>query len=86
MQSISPGNEKKLFTFLKMGEDRTNEEVQSAINYLKLRKVKRLLLENQLDMNKEHTAEEYEMLYQTHVHLKQAEMELSSRLGAVIIK
>jgi len=86
MQSISPGNEKKLSGFLKMSEDRTNEEVQSAINYLKLRKVKRLLLENQLDMNKNHTADEYETLYQTHLHLKQAEMELSNRLGAVIIK
>lgn len=86
MQSIMPGNEKKLSTFLKMSEDKTNEEVQSAINYLKLRKVKRLLLENQLDMNKNHTSEEYEMLYQTHIHLKQAEMELSNRLGAVIIK
>ncbi|MBA2499877.1 MAG: DNA primase [Chitinophagaceae bacterium] len=86
MKSISPGNEKKLFTFLKMGEDKTNEEVQSAINYLKLRKVKRLLLENQYDMDKNQTSDEHETLYQTHLYLKQAEMELSARLGAVIIK
>lgn len=86
MQSITPGNEKKLFSYLKMGEDRSNEEVQSAIDYLKLRKIKRLILENQLDIEKLDKSEEFEIYYQTHLHLKQVEMELSSRLGAVIVK
>ena len=43
-------------SFLKTDIDRTNEEVESAINYLKLRKIKRMLLENQIDMEKKHNA------------------------------
>ena len=70
MKTVAPDNEEKLMSFLKMDEDNTNEEVESAINYLKLRKIKRMLLENQLDLEKPHTPEEYEMLHQTHEHLK----------------
>lgn len=86
IQTVSRDNEDRLMKFLKMDEDRTNEEVESAINYLKLRKIKRMLLENQLDMEKEHTADEYSMLHQTHEHLKQMEMELTRKTGAVIIR
>ncbi|RYY60793.1 MAG: DNA primase, partial [Chitinophagaceae bacterium] len=71
IQALAPDNEEKLMKFLKIDEDRTHEQVDSAINYLKLRKIKRMLLENQQDMEKEHTPEEREMLHQTHAHLKQ---------------
>ena len=86
LRSISPGNENDLMTFLKMDEDRTHIEVESALSYLKLRKIKRMLLENQLDLEKKHTPEEYRDLTQTHEHLKQMEREMSGKLGAVIIK
>lgn len=86
IQAVARGNEEKLMKFLKMDEDRTNEEVESAINYLKLRKIKRMLLENQVDLEKEHTPEEYNMLHQTHLHLKEMETELTKKMGAVIIK
>ena len=45
-----------------------------------------MLLENQSDLEKKHTPEEYNNLTQTHEHLKQMEREISNRLGAVIIK
>jgi DNA primase len=86
IESLAVGNDEKLMKFLKIQEDRTNEEVDSAINYLKLRKIKRMLLENQADLEKPHTTEEYTMLYQTHDHLKKMEMELSKKMGAVIIR
>jgi DNA primase len=86
LRTISPGNDEELMNYLKMDEDRTHEEVESAINYLKLRKIKRMLLENQVDMEKQHTPEEYAMLHQTHEHLKLMEREISSRIGSVIIK
>ncbi|MEO8406768.1 MAG: DNA primase, partial [Chitinophagaceae bacterium] len=86
IKSVAPDNEEKLMKFLKIDEDRTNEEVDSAINYLKLRKIKRMLLENQVDMEKQHTKEQYIMLHQTHEHLKLMEMELTKRLGTVILK
>jgi DNA primase len=86
IQTVARNNEEKLMKFLKMDEDRTNEAVDSAINYLKLRKVKRMLLENQLDLEKPHTAEEYSMLHQTHEHLKKMEMELTKKMGTVVIR
>jgi DNA primase len=86
MRTISKDNEKQLMGFLKMDEDKTNEEVDSVINYLKLRKVKRMLLENQVDLEKPHTTEEYEMLHQTHTHLKGMEIELTKKIGTVVIR
>jgi DNA primase len=86
MRTIAKENEKQLHGYLKIDEDKTNEEVESVMNYLKLRKVKRMLLENQLDLEKPHTKEEYEMLHQTHTHLKGMEIELTKKMGAVIIR
>ena len=86
IKSIAPGNDEKLMSFLKMDEDKTNEEVDSVVNYLKLRKVKRMLLENQIDMERVHTTEEYSILHQTHEHLKKMEIELTKKMGAVIIR
>jgi len=86
LRSVSIGNENELLTFLKMDEDRTHIEVESALSYLKLKKIKRMLLENQVDMEKKHTPEEYHDLAQTHEHLKQMEREISGKLGSVIIK
>jgi DNA primase len=86
IKTVAPDNENQLMHFLKMDEDKTNDGVESAVNYLKLRKIKRMLLENQLDFEKQHTAEEFSMLNQTHEHLKQMEMELTKKMGAVIIR
>lgn len=86
IRTIAPENEERLMTFLKMGEDRTNEAVDSAINYLKLRKIKRMLLENHHDLEKQHSPEEYHMLHQTHEHLKKMEIELTKKMGTVILR
>ncbi|MBK5272951.1 MAG: DNA primase [Bacteroidia bacterium] len=84
--TVARDNDDKLMQYLKMDEDKTNEEVESVINYLKLRKVKRMLLENQVDMEKQHTPAEYDMLHRTHEHLKKMEIELSKKSGTVIIR
>jgi DNA primase len=86
IRAVNRKNESELMSYLKMDEDRTNEEVDSVINYLKLRKIKRMLLENQVDMEKPHTTEELDVLHRTHEHLKQMEIELTRRMGAVIVK
>jgi DNA primase len=86
IKTVAHENKDTLMTYLKMDEDRTNEAVESAINYLKLRKIKRMLLENQLDLEKHHTSTEYDMLYHTHEHLKQMEIELTQKMGTVIIR
>jgi len=86
IKTIAPDNKEQLMGYLKIDEDKTNDEVDSVVNYLKLRKIKRMLLENQLDMEKQHSTEEYSMLHQTHEHLKQMEMDLTKKMGAVIIR
>ena len=86
LRSVSVGNETELMSFLKMDEDKTHVEVESALNYLKLCKIKRMMLENQVDLEKKHSPEEYQHLAKTHEHLKQMEKEISDKLGAVIIK
>lgn len=86
MQTVARENKDRLMQYLKMDEDRTNEAVESAVSYLKLKKIKRMLLENQLDMEKNHTAEEFEVLRQTHDHLKKMEMTLAQKSGAVVLR
>ncbi|MBL0359420.1 MAG: DNA primase [Chitinophagaceae bacterium] len=67
-------------------EDLYKEEVFSCLNYLKLRKIKRLMDENQRDLEKHHTSEEQMVLLQVHQHLKKAEIELTQQLGTVIFR
>ncbi|MBC7904450.1 MAG: DNA primase [Gemmatimonadaceae bacterium] len=61
------------------------EEVLATMNYLKLRKIKRLIDQNQEDLGKPHTSEEQLMLIQTHQHLKMMERELIRQAGTVIL-
>jgi len=67
-------------------EDLRKEEAFSTINYLKLRKIKRLMDENQRDLEKHHTSEEQMLLLQVHQHLKKTEIELTQQLGTVIFR
>lgn len=67
-------------------EDLYLQEVSSTVNYLKLRKIKRMIEENQQDLAKTPGTDEQLMLLQTHVHLKQMEVELTKMLGTVILK
>jgi DNA primase len=62
------------------------EDVLSTMGYLKLRKIKRLMEENQQDFGKAQTAEEMKVIQQTHMHLKEMERALVKDLGTVIIK
>ncbi|MBM3914953.1 MAG: DNA primase [Sphingomonadales bacterium] len=84
--TLSVGQESSLQQFLKAEEDRSPEAIHSAIHYLKLRKIKRMLLENQQDMEKQHSTEKFSVLLQTHDHLKQMEIALGKQAGSVIIR
>ena len=67
-------------------EDLYKEEVFSTVNYLKLRKIKRLIDDNQRDLEKAVSAEEQMILLQMHQHLKQMEIDLTRKLGTVIFR
>jgi DNA primase len=67
-------------------DDLYKEDVQSTMLYLKLRKIYRLMEENQADLGRPHTDDELMVLLQTHKHLKEMEMSLLQGLGTVIFK
>ncbi len=67
-------------------DDLYAEEVFSTLNYLKLRKIKRLMDLNQADLEKSTSSEDQMVLVQTHQHLKQLEIELTKQLGTVIFR
>ena len=83
---ISP-NWSKFFKGTILGrEELYREEVRSSMTYLKLKKVKRLIIENQFDLEKEQSADDLIILLQTHKHLKELEMQLMKDIGTVIFK
>lgn len=67
-------------------EELYKEEVFSSLNYLKLRKIKKMIVENQQEMLQQQTAEQQDLIMKTHFHLKQMEMQLTKQLGTVILK
>ncbi len=67
-------------------EDTYREEVVSTLKYLKIRKIKRMIEQNQQDMQQPHTQEELMMLLQTHVHLKEMQRSILDKLGTVILR
>ena len=67
-------------------EDEYKLDILSTLNYLKLRKIKRLINENLHDLEKATGSDEQLMLLQTQLHLKQMEMELTKQVGTVILR
>lgn len=83
---LSPNWKDKYEGHIATREELFKEEVFSALNYLKLRKIKKMIIENQQEMLHPLPAEEQTILLQTHQHLKQMEIELTRQLGTVIYK
>jgi DNA primase len=67
-------------------DDTFHQETFSVVNYLKLRKIKRLMDDNQKDMQRPHSPEEQMVLLHTHIHLKKLEQEMLKQIGTVILK
>ena len=83
---ISPGWKEHYEMPVPTREDTYKEEVFSTVNYLKLRKIKRLVSINQKDLEQPHSAEEQIALLQTHKHLKDLEIEMTRQIGTVILR
>jgi DNA primase len=67
-------------------EELYREDVTSTMQWLKARKIQRLIEDNQRDMMKPHTHEEWLVLSQTHLHLKELLKALTKDTGTVIVK
>jgi DNA primase len=83
-KTIAPGNEEKLNQYKLISKDRTPEKIISAINYLKLKKIKRMILESQKNI------EEFNANYQQSIFvqntLKEMERNITNELGSVIVQ
>lgn len=86
IDTISPENKETLLSYLQSEEDKTPESIRSAVHYLKLKKIKRMLLDNQRDLENEKDNQEIKVLLQTHEHLKKLEKVLADAVGSVIIR
>jgi DNA primase len=67
-------------------EELFKEEVFSALNYLKLRKIKKMMLENQQELLHATSPDDQMLFLRTHQELKMLEMQLTKQLGTVIYK
>jgi DNA primase len=67
-------------------EELYREEVNSTLNYLRLRKIKRLIIENQLELEKTNNPDDQLLYMETHLALKALETKLTSESGMVIYK
>jgi DNA primase len=67
-------------------EELYREDVLSTMHYVKLRKLKRLMEENQQDLSKPHDEKELQVLLQTHQHLLDLQKEMTRNTGTVIVK
>ena len=83
---ISPNWKDKYEGHLPTRQELFKEDVFSSLNYLKLRKIKKMMLENQQELLHAVSAEEQMLFLQTHQHLKQMEIALTRELGTVIYK
>jgi DNA primase len=85
LHTISKENKSELSNYLKTQKDTTHEEVESAVAYLKLRKIRKLMMQNQADLEKADPIDQ-QTLVLTHKHLKEMEIELTKKLGTVVIR
>lgn len=71
--------------FLYNVEDNYRDEADGVMVYLKLKKIKRLILLNEEDLKKPtSTAEEIKHFQEVHMHLKQMQIELGNRKGTIV--
>lgn len=61
-------------------------DVTSTLRYIDLRNIKRLLAENEKELNGEQSFEKTIILLKTQQHLKQLEQDLAKQVGTVILK
>jgi DNA primase len=85
ISTLHADNKKDLGNYLNSQRDNTDDEIESAVSYLKLRKIKKLLLQNGAEMEHAEPSRLHTFIL-THQHLKGLEIELTKKIGAVVIR
>jgi len=78
--------DEKMESIISVVKDTSIKDAELSVNYLKLRKIKKMFDQNQRDMEQSKSFEEQMRLIEIHKHLKKIEMSLRTHLGSVIIK
>ena len=66
--------------------DVSHNDVMMSLNYFKLKKLKKMFLQNQADIGTATDFEEQKKLLEVHKNLKEIEREITKQLGTVIFK
>ena len=69
-----------------LNRDTSIQDVTISLNYFKLKKIKKMFLQNLEDIEKATTFEKQKQLLEVHKSLKSIEVEITKQFGTVIIK
>jgi DNA primase len=83
---ISDGWAKKNEMTVPTREDNYKKDITSTLRYLELKRIKKLITENENELEKTKDADRQILLIQTHSHLKNMEIQLTQEIGMVILK
>ena len=83
---VSEGWEKKYEMAVPTREDNYKKDIVSSLRYLELKRIKKLISENEDELEKSASMERQILLIQTHSHLKNMEIQLTQEIGMVILK
>ncbi len=83
---ISPGWMKNYEMPVPTREDNYKREIISTLSYLELNKIKKLISQNEKELEQATSAERQILLIQTHSHLKNMEIKITNEMGMVILK
>jgi len=83
---ISPNWKDYYQGYIATRDDLYKEEVNSTLNYLQLRKIKKLINENQNELEKTNDPDQQFICLQTHQELKKMEKAITQQTGIVIYK
>ncbi|WP_153798671.1 DNA primase [Foetidibacter luteolus] len=78
--------DEKTETVVSVNKDTSVRDAELSVNYMKLRKIKKMFDQNQQDMEHSKSFEDQMRFIEIHKHLKKIEMDLMNHLGSVIIK
>ena len=76
----------ELTRYSKLEEVKADSQIKSSLQYLKLKKIKKMIDENEADIEKTKNQEEIEMLQRTQVHLKNMEKKLQEISQTVMFR
>lgn len=85
-QELSPNWKEHYKGHIPTRDDLYREEILSSMQYLQLRKIRKLISENQTEMEKCENPEQYLVYLKAHMELKTMEQNITRQSGTVIFK